>query len=289
MEAKERLEASEGLRFNEGKTRFDLMEPYAMEQLAKVFTKGAMKYADHNWLKGMPWSKILASLERHINAFKNGEDLDFDKNCKDCQKGTCVNHTGLYHMAHAAWNCMALVSYYKYHPEKDDRMKHVIKPKRIALDIDDVVADFVPAWCKLHNQEIPTAWSFDRTIMDKFNTMSYNGELEEFYSNLEVKTKPEEIPFEPVAYITSRPCSTETTERWLDSHGFPVAPVVTVGVENSKLQALKDHNVDIFVDDNYRNYLEINQKGGCCYLFDAKHNHRYDVGVRRIYSLKELV
>lgn len=278
-----------GLRFNSGKTRFDLLEPYAIEQLAKVFTAGSLKYSDHNWLKGMEWSKVMASLERHINAFKNGDDIDYDKNCKDCQEGTCKSHTGLLHMAHAAWNCLAIVSYYKYHPELDDRIKNKIKPKRIGLDIDDVIADFLPSYCELHGMNIPNAWSFDRTIRNKFDIMQYEGKLEEFYLNLPVKTKPEEIPFEPAAYITARPCSTEITEQWLDMHGFPVAPVISVGIENSKLQALIDHNIDIFVDDNWNNYIEINQNGKCCFLFDAKHNQRYDAGFKRIKSLKELI
>lgn len=278
-----------GLRFNTGKVRFDLLEPYAIEQLAMVFTRGANKYADHNWLKGMDWSKVLASLERHINAFKNGEDLDVDPNCKECNEGTCKSHTGLLHMAHAAWNCMALVSYYKYHPELDDRIKNIIKPKRIGLDIDDVLASFLPKWCELHNVPLPTAWSFDRTIRDKFDEMSYNGKLNDFYLSLDVKTKPEDIPFEPVVYITSRPCASEITEQWLDMHGFPVAPVVTVGVEKSKLEAINEHKVDIFVDDNWNNFIEINQNGKCCFLFDALHNRRYNAGFRRIKSLKELL
>lgn len=42
-----------GLRYNSGKTRYDLIEPFALEQLANVFTKGSEKYADHNWLKGL--------------------------------------------------------------------------------------------------------------------------------------------------------------------------------------------------------------------------------------------
>ena len=41
--------AGEGLRYNQNKLRYDLLEPFAIEQLAKVFTKGAEKYAPHNW------------------------------------------------------------------------------------------------------------------------------------------------------------------------------------------------------------------------------------------------
>jgi 5'(3')-deoxyribonucleotidase len=279
----------EGKRYNEGKIRMDLLEPYAIEELAKVFTKGSLKYSDNNWLGGMKWSKMLASLKRHISAFEKGEDFDFNSSCEDCKSGTCTNHTGLYHMAHAAWNCMALVSYYKYFPQGDDRLHNIIKPKCYALDLDDVCASWITEWAKLHNIPQPTSWAFDRAIKDKFDTMQYDGSLEEFYLNLPVLTKPEDIPFEPVVYVTSRPIPSEISEKWLDMHGFPAAPVETVGIENSKVDVLKKYNVDIMVDDNYNNFIEINRAGICCYLFDALHNRRYNVGTRRIKSLKELV
>src|SRR5688572_29445574 len=102
-----------GLRLNKGKIRFDLLEPFALQELAKVFTKGAEKYEDNNWLKGMPWSKMRASLGRHLAAYDANKDFDFDPNCEECRAGTCVNHTGLYHMAQVAWNAMGILSYYK--------------------------------------------------------------------------------------------------------------------------------------------------------------------------------
>lgn len=37
-----------GLRFNEGKTRHDLIPVFAQEQYASVLTKGSEKYAPHN-------------------------------------------------------------------------------------------------------------------------------------------------------------------------------------------------------------------------------------------------
>ena len=64
------MEKGTGKRFNEGKTRHDLTPPFAQEQYAKVLTMGANKYGDWNWQNGMPWSTILASLERHLQAIK---------------------------------------------------------------------------------------------------------------------------------------------------------------------------------------------------------------------------
>ena len=36
------------LRFDSKKVRHDLLEPFAINELAKVFTAGSVKYADHN-------------------------------------------------------------------------------------------------------------------------------------------------------------------------------------------------------------------------------------------------
>lgn len=62
------MEQDKGLRFNEGKTRYDLVPAFAQEQYARVLTKGAQKYAERNWERGMKWSKVIASLERHLAA-----------------------------------------------------------------------------------------------------------------------------------------------------------------------------------------------------------------------------
>ena len=45
-------EIGEGLRFNKGKDRYDLVEPWSHEQMVKVLTLGAKKYEERNWQKG---------------------------------------------------------------------------------------------------------------------------------------------------------------------------------------------------------------------------------------------
>ena len=244
-----------------------------MEQLVEVYTMGAKKYAPRNWEKGMPWSSVMSSLKRHIAQFEKGEDYD--------------QESGLLHMAHASWNAMALTSYYKIAPHFDDRPHKYLRPRRIGLDIDDVLADWVGPWCKLHGREDrPTAWNFDRDIKDKFDTLKSDDKLEDFYAGLPVKSKPEDMSFEPVVYVTARPVSSEITQKWLDDHGFPVAPVETVGLGGSKLDVLKKYNVDTYVDDSYANFVQLNNAGIFTYLFDAPHNARYDVGAKRIKSLR---
>jgi len=57
----------------EGKSRPELISPFAMERLGQWLAIGAKKYAERNWEAGMPLSRVLASLERHVIAFKKGE------------------------------------------------------------------------------------------------------------------------------------------------------------------------------------------------------------------------
>jgi hypothetical protein len=85
------------VRQNVGKLRIDILPPSWLRALARVLGKGAEKYADRNWEKGLPFMATLASAERHILAFKSGEDIDPD--------------TGEPHAALAAWNMLALVEF----------------------------------------------------------------------------------------------------------------------------------------------------------------------------------
>lgn len=264
-----------GLRFNDGKNRHDLIPAFAQEQYAKVMTLGAKKYADRNWEKGMPWTTVMASLERHLQAFKRGEDFDPE--------------TGLLHTAHIICNAAYLTEYYRIYPEGDDRPLPYLNVSKIMIDIDEVICDWVSAWVAKFNMEVPKSWFFDRNILKRMEEMDKNGDLEVFYANLSPKVAPEDIPFEPLGYVTSRPVKTSITEEWLDKNGFPTRPVHTVGVDKSKVDVLKENGCEIFVDDRYDNFVEINNAGIMCYLMDTPHNRRYDVGHRRIFHLSDLI
>jgi len=267
---------SGALRFDEEKLKYNLIEPFAMKELVKVYTQGAKKYEAWNYLKGMKWSRCIASLKRHIAAFEDGEDIDPDPSMLT------------YHMANAAWNCLTLLSYYKYHPELDDRLCRIMPQPKITVDLDDVCVKFIEGWCKLHNCEIPNSWQFDRAIKDKFKQMESGGKLNDFYLSLEPKIDPKDLTFEPLAYITARPVESAISEMWLDKHGFPAAPVYTVNIGGSKLDIIKGLGATIHIDDNYDTYNELNQNGICCYLMDALHNQKFNVGIRRLKSLKDL-
>jgi len=98
-----------GERYNNGKPMLSLIPAYATEEVAKVLTYGATKYSKNNWLKGRPWMEFVDSLERHLQAWKRGEDIDEESGCL--------------HAAHLACNALMLVELIKIRPDLDDRPK----------------------------------------------------------------------------------------------------------------------------------------------------------------------
>ncbi len=265
-----------GLRFNQGKLRYDLVHPEAHEEMVKVLTLGANKYFDRNWENGLSWTSVVASLKRHIAAWEKGEDHDPE--------------TGLLHMGHAACNVHFLTAFYHLFPQGDDRPKRILNRPKFGLDIDGVLADFGGAWSGLYPEisATPNSWYFDRNIKKRFDTMRDEGVLNDFYLSFEALVKPEDIPFDPICYITSRPVDKEISEQWLDQKGFPTKPVLSIDIQKSKVEVAKEAGVEIFVDDSYENFVDLNNNGIFTYLYSTPWNKRYDVGHMRIDSLKEI-
>lgn len=296
-----------GKRYNGGKLRYDLLPEGPIKEIIKVYTNGAHKYTVYqdesgnkilgkdipleevatrrlsivedgsgNWRKGMSWMETIACSERHIAAFKSGEDIDPDPRMRTR------------HLANAAWNIIAVLEFMDTHPEFDDRNLKYLNVPNIGLDIDEVICDWVGSWVKLHKIHMPKTWFFDRDIVEKFERMKKAKTLDKFYLGLKPKISPDDIPFEPHCYVTSRPVATKITEQWLDLHGFPARPVITVPLGTSKVKVIKEAGVDIFVDDRYDNFRELNKAGVVTYLWDARHNQRYNVGYKRIKSFNDL-
>ena len=97
----------QGKKNDSEKPQMDLISSIAELELAKVLTFGAKKYDSHNWRKGIAYSRIIAAIKRHVNAYNNGETNDPE--------------TGLSHMAHVMTEAMFLIEFEKTHPEMDDR------------------------------------------------------------------------------------------------------------------------------------------------------------------------
>lgn len=103
-----------GAKFDTGKLRYDLIPPQVIAEDAAVYTVGAQKYADNNWMRGIKYSRLIAAADRHFTAWKRGERRDPE--------------TGLEHLSQARWNLGTLL-YFEQHPELykefDDRVFNV--------------------------------------------------------------------------------------------------------------------------------------------------------------------
>lgn len=75
----------------EGKGRYDLLNPLAIRRLAGVYERGAAKYDDRNYEKGIPLSRFIDSALRHTFQLLEG-NRDED------------------HAAQAAWNLLAYIA-----------------------------------------------------------------------------------------------------------------------------------------------------------------------------------
>jgi len=262
-----------GLRYNIGKIRLDLIPASVIEAIGSVLTHGCKKYEDRNWEKGLGWTGVMASLKRHLLAWDRGEDYDPE--------------SGLLHIDHILCNATFIREYYQTHPELDDRVLPYLNYKRIGLDVDDVIADFAGRFNEYFGIEKGVEhWNYTYEVQRKWHKLEKS---KDFWMGIKPLMDGKKMPFEPVVYISHRPIPVEWMEDWLDLHNFPCVPAVLVKETKDKIPACKEHNVEIFVEDKYENFVMLNKAGICTYLWDRSFNRKYNVGYRRITDLKQLL
>lgn len=61
------------LKIDEENVRLDLIPAYYIKRLAAWLGLGAKRYGDNNWRKGIPLSRYLESLKRHIAMYEAGD------------------------------------------------------------------------------------------------------------------------------------------------------------------------------------------------------------------------
>ena len=88
--------SEQGRKYDGGKLRYDLIPVLALEETARVVTKGAEKYDDENW-KLVPEGRrrYLAAAMRHIQQWRKGEIYD--------------EEMGTHHIANAISNLMFIL------------------------------------------------------------------------------------------------------------------------------------------------------------------------------------
>lgn len=111
-----------GSKFDGAKTKFGLVPPDSLKAVADVMTKGAEKYSANNWV-GLELSRVLDAMERHINAFRMGEEYASDSK--------------QHHMAHVIANAMMAYHIVMNKPEQDDRLFKYLASSVNAYDMYD--------------------------------------------------------------------------------------------------------------------------------------------------------
>lgn len=105
-----------GVKHDSDKAQINIIDPAFIDEMGKVFSFGANKYARGNYRKGMEWSRLTDAAMRHILAFQSGEDMDPE--------------SGLLHLAHAGSCLSMLTDFYVNQLGTDDRIKRAVRLER---------------------------------------------------------------------------------------------------------------------------------------------------------------
>ena len=125
----------------EGKGRYDLVTPFGLKRLAIIMEKGAIKYEDRNWEKGMEFSRLLDSAERHLEQFKMGlTDED--------------------HLAQAAFNVFAIIHFQELGRTDLDDLPKYMKKREKGSNKCPICQEQIKPGDVLHEEEIPRSASF---------------------------------------------------------------------------------------------------------------------------------
>ena len=130
----------EARKFDENKSRIDLIPPKALMEIGDVFNYGAKKYGAYNWAnnKGLEWHRLYAATQRHLNSFWNGENID---------------ESGYSHLSHAACSILMLMDLYYHNHGIDDR--YTYKEDDYEIPCNKGITDNIceKGWIRLLNNE----------------------------------------------------------------------------------------------------------------------------------------
>ena len=96
-----------GVKDNVNKPRLELIPSLPLFKAGEVLAFGARKYKPHNWRLGLSWEETYGSLQRHLAAWHDGEDLD--------------RESGMHHIAHAMCQMLFLAEFVFRGTGEDDR------------------------------------------------------------------------------------------------------------------------------------------------------------------------
>ena len=86
----------QGMKFDQGKPRPELLPPLALMEISKVLAFGAQKYSAGNWRKVRGWRwRYTGAVLRHMFLYMSGNQVD--------------SESGLSHLSHAGCDLLFLL------------------------------------------------------------------------------------------------------------------------------------------------------------------------------------
>jgi hypothetical protein len=108
---------TEGVKYDEGKVRMDLLPPEFLFAVATILTFGAAKYEDRNWELGMSWGRVFSAMMRHLWCWWGGKQ----HTPNNFLFGGLDEETGYSHLWHAAACLCFLITYEQRRIGEDTR------------------------------------------------------------------------------------------------------------------------------------------------------------------------
>ena len=116
-----------GTKHDQAKPRMDLLDNYALTQLALVLGFGTKKYTDDNWRSGIASRRLLAATMRHVLAYMDGQDLD--------------EESGYSHLAHAMCNLMFAINLEHTKPEFSNHRRTLTVSEQEQADLSQSIKE----------------------------------------------------------------------------------------------------------------------------------------------------
>lgn len=150
---------------------------------------------------------------------------------------------------------------------------------RIALDIDDVLAHFMQAYCdRFETDKYPKRLESKIITRNVYHKLQYD---RNFWLSLEVKHRPN---FIPELYCTKRINPKSYTKKWLEINNFPKRPVYQMVYQKGNKATMIKGRCDVLIDDSVSNVIKAMESGLPAILMNDKYNKDFDYPYR-IYNL----
>ena len=140
---------------------------------------------------------------------------------------------------------------------------------KIALDIDDVLADFMGDYLKKFGQ-FKNQYEITRNVYKLRKNKN-------FWENL---PKLRNLNFEPHIYCTKRINSKKYTKNWLLKNNFPNKPVYQVYNQRANKADYIKGKCDILIDDSFSNVIKAIESGLPALMLVNKYNSNIDTEYR---------